>query len=290
MRPAISVFPSNSFYGGEIQDGPNVTAPNYNTRMSLMKNAGYQFVQVNGIESQGHTGSYQNITEAKVVVDLLVELCNMARMQQSGRGWSAVDRIRVITFYQAQVTLIKSMLRGRGRGLDGVVVSTVDSSQGCEADVVIVTFVRSANKDGNRVGFLSDNRRLNVALTRAKFQMICVGNANGMLRLDHAPTIQALAKDAQTRDCITNYRPILTEYRADIHKRIHGPGRNDNKNKRDRNQKMMKQPIVGGERENAGGNAGSKNNTGRKQRRQDNRRNSTSNEHHAKRVKQAPPH
>ena len=308
MRPAISAFPSHSFYGGEIQDGPNVTAPNYHSRMCcswMMKKAGYQFVQVNGRESQGATGSYQNMTEAHVVVDLLVDLSNLARRTQQqqqqqqqpfGRGWNAVDRIRVITFYQAQVTLIKNLLRGRGQGLEGVVVSTVDSSQGCEADVVIVTFVRSANNnDGNnRVGFLSDNRRLNVALTRAKFQLICVGNANAMLSLDYAPTIQALAKDAQSRDCIiTNYRPMLTEYRADMQttRHAHGPGRNNHNSNNDRSR-TMNQPKRGrGQGDNSGGYAGSKNhNGGKQQRRQDNRQKSRSSyEHPAKRVKQAPP-
>ncbi|OEU15131.1 hypothetical protein FRACYDRAFT_165538, partial [Fragilariopsis cylindrus CCMP1102] len=58
-----------------------------------------------------------------------------------------------------------------------VLVATVDSSQGCEADFVILSFVRSEGNGGrNTVGFLMDDRRLNVALTRAKYQIIGVGN------------------------------------------------------------------------------------------------------------------
>ena len=234
MRPAIGAFPSKSFYGGEIQNGPNVMDPNYNTSISLMENEAYSFIQVIGSETQSHTGSYQNREEAKIVVDIILVLGNLARMKSVGKAWCSVDRIRIITFYQAQVTLIKSMLRAQG--LESVVVSTVDSSQGCEADVVIVTFVRSVKnckEGGNKVGFLADNRRLNVALTRAKFQLICVGNADGMMKLDEAKTIQALAQDAHARDCLANHQAIL----------MHNPNGNQHRNQGpvglDRNWKKM---------------------------------------------------
>jgi superfamily I DNA and/or RNA helicase len=54
----------------------------------------------------------------------------------------------------------------------------VDASQGTEADIILVSFVRSQAAGGKgRTGFLSDDRRLNVALTRARHQLICCGNA-----------------------------------------------------------------------------------------------------------------
>ena len=57
-------------------------------------------------------------------------------------------------------------------------VSTVDSSQGCEAEVVIVSFVRSRDSDEQHsIGFVKDERRINVAITRALYQLVCVGNA-----------------------------------------------------------------------------------------------------------------
>ena len=55
-------------------------------------------------------------------------------------------------------------------------VYTVDSYQGSENDIVIISFVRS-NSTG-RLGFIKDFQRLNVALTRAKHMLICLGDVH----------------------------------------------------------------------------------------------------------------
>lgn len=67
-----------------------------------------------------------------------------------------------------------------------------------------VSFVRSITENSrgghSTAGFLSDDRRLNVALTRAKYQLICVGNAKGLKRLPAESTLFALSRDASERD------------------------------------------------------------------------------------------
>ena len=83
--------------------------------------------------------------------------------------------IAVITFYTAQVSCIENELK-RVSGINRPIpVLTVDSFQGSEADIIIVSFVRS--NLGNRVGFLQDFRRLNVALTRAKHLLVLFGSS-----------------------------------------------------------------------------------------------------------------
>lgn len=75
-------------------------------------------------------------------------------------------------------------------------VNTIDSFQGSEKEVIIFSCVRS-NKNSN-LGFLTDYRRINVALTRAKHGMIIVGNAATLI---HDPKwrtlLNSLRKDGQ---------------------------------------------------------------------------------------------
>jgi AAA domain len=222
MNPAISAFPSARFYNSKIANGPNVTDPHRRQGGSclLLDQQPYIFLNIQGNEEQAMGGSYRNTAEARCIVDLVMQLqAHSQSFYGGGAPWYSTDKIRIITFYQAQVALVKRMLRERHLG-DNVVVATVDSSQGCEADIVLVSFVRSrvlkehfsnssksatslATQDGRRTaGFLMDDRRMNVALTRARFQLICIGNVNGMARMAGAETLQLLASDATERGVI----------------------------------------------------------------------------------------
>ena len=78
----------------------------------------------------------------------------------------AVKDIGVITPYSDQAKIIEDMT--------DVEVKTVDGFQGREKEVIIISTVRSNDEDN--IGFLSDLRRLNVTLTRAKRRLIIVGN------------------------------------------------------------------------------------------------------------------
>jgi senataxin len=217
MNPAISAFPSSRFYKSKIANGENVSSPQYGNGTGLLEGRPYTFLQVDGVEEQGAGGSYKNESEAKTVVDMVARLQTIARSSPGDRSsWHSTDRIRIITFYQAQVGLIKRLLRDRGFG-DKIVCATVDSSQGTEADVVIVSFVRSqvngSSGPGGKVdarfaaGFLTDDRRMNVAMTRAKYQLVCIGNVRGLNRLvgANAETLRLLAADAQERNVVQPY-------------------------------------------------------------------------------------
>mmetsp|Transcript_26326 Transcript_26326/g.58503 ORF Transcript_26326/g.58503 Transcript_26326/m.58503 type:complete len:922 (+) Transcript_26326:139-2904(+) len=207
MKPDISLFPSRTFYNGKLMNGDNVVTSTYGHRATMLRSTPFTFRQTSGSERQYASGSYCNDIEAQAVVELLEMLRAAANTQKNGPDrtpWHSPDRIRVITFYQAQVSLIQRFLVKNGLGQ--VLVTTVDACQGCEADVVILSFVRSNDKRGSAkhtLGFLTDDRRLNVALTRARYQLICVGNATGTLSAAGTGTTLAnFVNHAKERRCI----------------------------------------------------------------------------------------
>lgn len=87
------------------------------------------------------------------------------------------DDIGVITPYRAQVNIIRKFLTDDEKWSKRSYcdVSTVDGFQGREKEVIIISMVRS--NDNYSVGFLSDERRLNVAITRAMKLCIIIGDS-----------------------------------------------------------------------------------------------------------------
>ncbi len=172
MHPCLSVFPSNSFYDGELQNGVGA-----NERQLLKVKLPFPrsdrpmfFYCVDGIEEVGSTGtSYLNREEAyateKIVTGML-------------RGGVRPEQIGIITPYHAQRGYVSSYMARNGALrtdlYDDIEVASVDAFQGREKDIIILSCVRSNEKQG--IGFLKDQRRLNVALTRAKYGLIILGN------------------------------------------------------------------------------------------------------------------
>jgi hypothetical protein len=181
MHPAISLFPSERWYGGQLCDSPCTLAPHnwaewvQSGTAPMLGPCVFLDVCAGGIiggEAQDRRGSWANASEAKAVAMVLLHL-----QQRWGVAVCDARRVRVLTFYAAQVQAISTMLArtkgscGSGRG--HVAVHTVDGSQGAEADVIVLSFVRSNTR--SRIGFVAEPRRLNVALTRAKQALyVCI--------------------------------------------------------------------------------------------------------------------
>jgi predicted DNA helicase len=77
--------------------------------------------------------------------------------------------IGVITPYDDQLDLLRKSLQEK------VEINTVDGFQGREKEIIIISFVRSSKE--KILGFLTDLRRLNTAITRAKRKLICIGDS-----------------------------------------------------------------------------------------------------------------
>ena len=165
MHPAISDFPNRTFYEGRLVDG--ITAADRPNPAGLLWNdweVPMAFLPVNGDELLSPDGaSKENPAEAGWVATILENLLQAGDLEEADIG--------IITPYAGQVRAIRDALPERN---DSVEVQTVDGYQGREKEVIIFSCVRS-NSDGT-VGFLSDERRLNVALTRAKRGLIVIGD------------------------------------------------------------------------------------------------------------------
>jgi hypothetical protein len=165
MHPSISEFPNTHFYQGLLEDG---VSPDQRTAPMGMLWPDWEspmaFVPVDGDELLSPDGaSKENPAEASWAVKILIGLVEGGEIDLSDIG--------IVTPYAGQVRAIRDMIP---ESLQSVEVRTVDGYQGREKDVIIFSCVRS-NKDGN-VGFLSDPRRLNVALTRSRRGLVVVGD------------------------------------------------------------------------------------------------------------------
>lgn len=172
MHPCLSEFPSNMFYEGTLQNGVTMQErlryevdfpwPVADTPMMFWSNLGNEEISASGT-------SYLNRTEASNVEKIVTRFFKA--------GVQSAD-IGVITPYEGQRSYVVSSMQITGTfkkdNYREIEVASVDAFQGREKDFIVLSCVRSNDHQG--IGFLSDPRRLNVALTRAKYGLVILGN------------------------------------------------------------------------------------------------------------------
>ncbi|CAE8589524.1 unnamed protein product, partial [Polarella glacialis] len=191
MHPQIASFPSWRFYRGELKSAVHESARKLPPGLVLKTNVVLLHVEA---REQSKGASKRNPDEAACAAWLVETIMRLLPASLKG------DEIGVITPYAAQVSDIRQALPHQARSQ--VQVSSVDAFQGCQKDVIIVSLVR-ANPRGD-VGFVSDWRRLNVALTRAR--KLCIV-------LAHLPTWLS-AESSLIRDWIGFYPAEAAEVRS----------------------------------------------------------------------------
>uniref|UniRef100_A0A7N0VDF1 DNA helicase n=1 Tax=Kalanchoe fedtschenkoi TaxID=63787 RepID=A0A7N0VDF1_KALFE len=169
MHELIMNWSSKELYSNKIVAHPSVAAHTLsdieNVKSSSSTESTLLLIDIAGCdmpEKKDEEESTLNEGEAEVAI------AHAKRLVES--GVSASD-IGIITPYAAQVVLLK-MMRGNRDILKDLEISTVDGFQGREKEAIIISMVRSNSK--KEVGFLSDHRRMNVAVTRARRQCCIV--------------------------------------------------------------------------------------------------------------------
>ncbi|SPJ10470.1 regulator of nonsense transcripts, putative [Plasmodium sp. DRC-Itaito] len=222
MHPALSEFPSYVFYDGSLQNGITLKEREYPLKTFPWPNMKCPmfFYNSTGLEEMSASGtSYLNRSEATNMEKLVRTLlqCGLKPSQ-----------IGVITPYEGQRAYITSLFQKNicFQNSSDIEVASVDAFQGREKDFILLSCVRSNKKLG--IGFLNDPRRLNVALTRAKYGLIICGNAKVLSRhhfisrekINSNETItnvnsvwinllnQFKKKDLIVEGCLSNLKPV----------------------------------------------------------------------------------
>lgn len=162
MHPVISEFPRTFFYNGDIIDG--ISSPDRPLIANLWPNE-IPNIFLHNESSEASTGgacSVSNTNEAFNAVGVIL------KFREKG---IELNEIVVLTPYEAQKRAILEICLMKKIE---VKVYNVDEFQGNEVNYLIFSTVRS-NTDGD-IGFLNDFRRMNVAITRAKYGMVILGN------------------------------------------------------------------------------------------------------------------
>jgi superfamily I DNA and/or RNA helicase len=196
MHAHIMGFSSEKFYGGQLVPHASVRHadlaaydPRFNDPrfapdlpVEFIDTAGCGYEELTIPESR----STANPEEAHLLLERLAQL--LGQLSEPGEPTEPDQRpltIGVIAPYRAQINYLKDAIEDSAVLNDLLLqrrlsVGTVDSFQGQERDIIAITLTRS-NPQGE-IGFLSDIRRMNVGMTRARRKLLLVGDSSTLCR------------------------------------------------------------------------------------------------------------
>lgn len=176
MSRPIGDLISECFYEGKLESVNDGQIPGYDTLIGAQVRWLDTSDHPKRMEYESKGGGFTNPVEARVIANEVVRL-SKAIISRHLKVDPDTFEILIVSPYRAQKRTILNELQVRDYGNVKVRVETADAVQGSEADVVIVATTRSNNR--GKLGFLgmAQWRRINVALSRAKFGLIIVGDS-----------------------------------------------------------------------------------------------------------------
>lgn len=179
MSSAIMGFSNSYFYGSELVADESVTdqclvnddESYLGKSIEFIDTAGCSFDEIQNPE----TLSYFNPKEGAVLFRHLEQL--LSDYSQSANA-TPID-IGIISPYKEQREWLKDNVGEIDLNKDqlaSLAIKTIDGFQGEERDVIYISLVRSNERQ--EIGFLSDLRRMNVAITRARKKLVVIGDSS----------------------------------------------------------------------------------------------------------------
>ncbi|XP_061113551.1 putative helicase mov-10-B.2 [Conger conger] len=187
-HPAILKIPNELFYEGELQVHADEILRNAYCHWEHLPKKGFPII-FHGVagkdEREGNSPSFFNRSEIDILVDYLKKLL----LTQAKKGIARLSprEVGIIAPYRKQVQKIQKAIKSVDKelsqlmGIEELKVGSVEEFQGQERKVILVSGVRSSQNYVKldhefSIGFLKNEKRFNVAVTRAKALLIVVGN------------------------------------------------------------------------------------------------------------------
>jgi superfamily I DNA and/or RNA helicase len=213
MHPFISALPRKIFYAGrELLDSDTVTQPSRETRWGFkLKTPGAKrrhWINISGAEGSPLKSEEQVREEIDVTLKILAHFKDWAANNPPPPNRDGVQEpweVACLSFYVKPYNLLKEALqRTFGPAKKGlflatnmqVNVATVDRFQGHEADLVILMMRRNGHGAKRSEGFLDIPNRVNVAITRAREQLVILGDQHFFLGDDRTEHLRELAQNS----------------------------------------------------------------------------------------------
>lgn len=177
MKEEIMGFSNEYFYGGKLIAAKNTQSHFFPDEPVLewIDTAGSGYTE----QVEAESLSTFNPEEARFACRYLNDLVSrigVANFKEN--NWT----IGMIAPYAAQVRMLRNLIfesyefPNLKAFADLITIDTVDGFQGQERDLMLISLTRSNDK--GEIGFLSDTRRMNVALTRAKRKLVLIGDSS----------------------------------------------------------------------------------------------------------------
>ena len=179
MNEAIMGFSSAWFYDNQLKAAPEVKHRGileWDTPLVWTDTTGCEFAE----DTQAEGQSRLNRKEAELLLlqlQIYIERIGKERVLEENIDFGIISPYKAQVYYLRRLLKKTSFFKPLRRLLT---VHTVDGFQGQERDVILISLVR-ANEAG-KIGFLSDLRRMNVAITRARMKLIILGDASTLSR------------------------------------------------------------------------------------------------------------
>ncbi|MBD5409542.1 MAG: AAA family ATPase [Treponema sp.] len=204
MHPSISAFSAEHIYNGkalkngsELDENRKWDCPTFDKKHSVWLD-----IKTSDLRSK------ENPEEIKAIKEQLKKFMDWTKgnpNKETGteKNWT----VACLTYYKKQERCLKEAIKqlfGEQKEKSWyksdekhieVFIYTVDKFQGREADVVFLSLIKSGNVRNVRLGFMDSQNRLNVALTRARYQRIIVGDRKYFKDTNKSKLLNSLAED-----------------------------------------------------------------------------------------------